>query len=383
VAVSAVILGLAELGWLDGPRAGAATTPAPWPMALHDPSHSATAGVVGPQSGHILWARQLGGNVTPGPVVGPDGTIYLATNAGVLHALNPSTGQDVWTVDGGGALTGETDLSASPLVLPDGSLLWPGPRQTLFEVSASGTVQWSHRFSGQVLSPVLSGSTAYVVTMDGTMAAIRLGGPHPTVAWAIPLGHPSFGSPVVARPDLVVTTADRSLVAVDDHGAHGSIAWRHSLSADVEVSASAGADGRVFVTDNHGTAYSFDRSGRLIWRRRVGSESYSSSSVSPSGLFYVGDNLGNLTVVKAATGAPVRVIHTGRSGLWAAQVIDRRGDVYVGTQGRSIKGYGPGGRELFQIPISGSVDGYPALTANGTLIVGDQAGTVYAVGGPG
>jgi hypothetical protein len=49
----------------------------------------------------------------------------------------------------------------------------------------------------------------------------------------------------------------------------------------------------------------------------------------------------------------------------------------------TIEGYGPGGHLLFQIPISGSVDGYPAFTATGTVILGDQAGTVYAVGGPG
>jgi len=352
-------------------------------MALHDPSHSGTAPVVGPQSGHILWTRQLGGNVTPGPVVGSDGTIYIASNSGVLHALNPSTGQDVWSVNGGAPSTGETDLSISPLVLPDGSVLWPGPRQTLFQVSASGTVLWSHRFSGRILSPVLSGTTAYVVTMQGTMAAIRIGGAKPSVAWSIRLGHPSFGSPVMARPGLVVTTAGRSVVAVDDHGTHGTVAWRHSLGADVEVSASANAAGDIFVTDNKGTAYSFGRSGRLVWSRRVGFESYSSSSVSPAGLLYVGDNHGDLTILKAATGTPVRVIHTGGAGLWAAQIIDQRGDVYVGTQGKSIEGYGPDGHLLFRVPISGSVDGYPALTATGLLIVGDQTGTVYALGGPG
>jgi len=372
----------AGLGLLGGSRAGAAVL-APWPTALHDPSHSATAPVVGPRSGTVLWSRQLGGNITPGPVVGADGTVYVATNAGVLYALDPTTGRDVWTVDGGGPMTGETDLSTSPLVLPDGSLLWPGPRHTLFEVSASGTVQWSHQFSGQVLSPVVSGATAYVVTMNGRMAAIRLDGAHPTVGWSIPLGHPSFGSPVLARPRLVVTTAGRSIVAVEDHGTHGSIAWQRSLNADVEVSPSADAAGDVFVTDNKGTAYSFDRSGRPIWLRRVGSESYSSSSVSPDGLLYVGDNRGDLNIVKAATGASVRVIHTGGAGLWAAEVIDQRGDVYLGTQGKEIEGYGSGGQLMFRIPISGGVDGYPALTGTGTLIVGDEAGTVYAVGGSG
>ncbi len=315
-------------------------------------------------------------------MVGASGTIYLASNAGVLHALDPVTGADLWTVDGGGPATGETDLSTSPLVLPDGSLLWPGPQQTLFEISSDGTVQWTHRFSGQVLSPVLAGSTAFVVTVDGTLSALRLGTGPPTIAWSMALGHPSFGSPALVGSGLVVTTAGSSLVAVRDRGTHGSIAWRHLLGAPIEVSASVDGSGDVFVTDNHGVAYSFSRSGAPRWHRPVGHESYSSSSVTPEGLLYIGDNSGDLNVVRSATGSPVRILHTGDSGLWAAQVLDGRGDVYVGTQGKAIEGYGPSGQQLFRIAVSGAVDSYPALTARGTLIVGDQAGTVYAIGGP-
>ena len=80
-------------------------------------------------------------------------TIYVATNAGVLHALNPTTGADVWTFSGAGPYTGETDLSTSPLVLPQGSILWPGPADTLYELSPAGQLLWSHRFDGMVLSP--------------------------------------------------------------------------------------------------------------------------------------------------------------------------------------------------------------------------------------
>jgi hypothetical protein len=222
-----------------------------------------------------------------------------------------------------------------------------------------------------------------VVTMDGTLSALRLDGAQPTIAWSVRLGHPTFGSPVLAGTGLVVTTSGSSIVAIRDRGTHGSVAWQHRLGAAVEVSASADDKGDVFVTDNQGMAYSFDRSGALRWHRHVGHESYSSSSVTPGGLLYIGDNSGDLNVVRSATGSPVRVLHTGGSGLWAAQVIDGRGDVYVGTQGKAIVGYGPIGKKLFRIPVSGAVDSYPALTAKGTLIVADQAGTVYAIGGPG
>jgi outer membrane protein assembly factor BamB len=83
---------------------------APWPEALHDPAHSAGSAAIGPSTGHLEWSRQLGGSITPGPSIGADGTIYVATNGGVLHALNPSTGADLWTFNGGSAFTGETDL---------------------------------------------------------------------------------------------------------------------------------------------------------------------------------------------------------------------------------------------------------------------------------
>ena len=366
-------------GWVGETRAGASSLPAPWPTALHDARHSATSTAIGPQTGTVLWTRQLEGNVTPGPVVGSDGTIYLASNAGVLHAIDPATGKDLWAVDGGGSATGETDLSTSPLLLPGGSLLWPGPQATLFEISPSGSVQWTHRFSGQVLSPVLSGNTVYVMTMDGTLSALRLGGTDPTVAWSLSLGHTAFGSPALATSGLVVTTVGSSVVAVEDHRDQGAIDWRRSLSAPVEVSASTDGKGDVFVSDNRAEAYSFSKTGHLNWKRAVGHESYSSSSVTSAGLLYIGDNRGNLNVVTSASGSPVRVIHAG-GGLWAAQVIDRKGDVYVGTRAATIVGFGPSGHLLFRIPVGVDIDGYPALTADGTLIVGDQAGTVYAVG---
>ncbi len=126
-----------------------------WPMALHDLRHSGTSPAVGPQSGHVEWSRDLGANITPGPVVGADGTVYVATNAGVLYALDPSTGRTRWTFQGGGPLGGAVDLSVSPLVLPSGSILWPGPRGTLFEISPTGQLLFTHAFGAPLTSPVL------------------------------------------------------------------------------------------------------------------------------------------------------------------------------------------------------------------------------------
>ena len=347
-------------------------------MALHDNRHSGTSAVDGPTSGHVLWTRDLGGNITPGPAVGAGGSIYVATNSGVLYALDPTTGANEWTFNGGAAVGGETDLSTTPLVLPSGDILWPGSGNTLFEVSPTGALLWSHRFSTQPLSPTLSGTRAYVEQMGGTLSAFDVAAATPQLAWSLAVGTTSYGSPVVAPNGTIVTTAGRHVIDVADAGSQAKIVWRYTTAATIEVSASVGADGTIVVSTNDRNVYALHSDGALKWKSEQGTESYSSSSISGSVAYY-GDNSGTLHVVREKNGAPVAT-DRGTKGIWAAQAIDGKGDVYFGTQGKQIYGFGPHGARLFDIAASGPIDSYPALTSSGDLIIGDEAGTLYAIG---
>lgn len=63
------------------PEAAPPVTPAPaasytpWPGFGHDPEHTGSAPVRGPQSGALRWTRKLEGAVVPGPAVAKDGTV--------------------------------------------------------------------------------------------------------------------------------------------------------------------------------------------------------------------------------------------------------------------------------------------------------------------
>ncbi len=119
-------------------------------------------------NGTVRWRRHLAGPVTPGPVLARDGTINVASNAGVLHALDPGTGADRWTVDAGTNATG-FDLSTSALVLPDGTVVWGPPGSPrLLGLSPTGVRLWSVALPGQPTSPTtVDGRRIYVGDTGG------------------------------------------------------------------------------------------------------------------------------------------------------------------------------------------------------------------------
>lgn len=318
--------------------------------------------------------------MTPAPVIGVDGTIYAATNGGVLHALDPATGEDRWTYDGGGHYGG--DLSTGPAVLADGTILWPGPRDTLFALDAGGALRWSLRFGSAVLAPAITadGSIA-VVEMSGTlhMLDIAAGGAHER--WSSDLGASgtSFGSPAIGDDGTIFATAGNRIVALSDDEDHGEILSHFDIGSGTEVSPAVGRDGISIFGTNDDFEYGIDPAGRELWRYPRNSLSYSSPAVTDGGLAYFGDHNGYMNVVDARSGCLVRR-YKGSDEVWTAPAIDAKGDVYFGTKNGHIFGFAFDGAMLFDIAAGGVADSYPALAADGTLIIGSSNGTLYAVG---
>lgn len=326
--------------------------------------------------------------MTPGPAVGSDGTIYAASNAGILHALDPVTGADRWTYDGGGPYG--SDLSTTPAVLGDGVVLWPGPGASLHAVDATagGAPLWRLPLAGFVLSPaVLDDGRVVVADMTGRVVSLRWpGADHrepPLVAWTAELGGPSYGSPAAAS-GAVYATAGPDLVALN--AVSGAVAWRVTTGALIEVSPAVAPDGTIVVASNDPFTYGVAPDGAVRWRHRRGALSFSSPAATASGLVVAGDHRAGLDVVEAASGrllgrfqgqGPRR---PGESvGVWTAPVVDGAHRVYAGTRHGHIYGFTPSGRGMFDLDVGATVDSYPALTADGALIVGVSDGRLLAV----
>lgn len=355
-----------------------------WPGFGRDSVRSGASPAAGPRSGRTRWRRRLEGAVVPGPAIGADGTIYAASNGGVLHALDPRTGRDRWTFDGGGSYG--IDLSTTPLLVPEGLILWPGPQDTLFALDADGRERWRVRFDALVLSPVRGDDgTVYVADMGGGLRALDISRVGVRERWRTRLGDgPSYGSPALGPDGTIYGTSGNDLVAVRADGAER---WRFAAQDLVEVSPAVGPDGTVVLGTNDRYQYGIGPDGRERWRFVRGALTYSSPAVTPAGLAYFGDHRGRLNVLDVRTGTLVaRHVGLGRSptlrsvGIWTAPVIDRDGNVYFGTRPGHVYGFTHTGRRLFDLDTGASVESYPALGLDGSLYIGSENGLLYAIG---
>lgn len=377
------------------PPSGAAPATSPardgataWPAGLHDSAHSNSSTAVGPQTSATIWTRQLGAPVNAGAVVAADGTIYDSADNGILHALNPQTGQDLWTYNGGGQTGNGQDLSTSPALLADGTIVWPGPNGTLDGLSPAGKLLWQQKLAGVVLSPAVApGDKVYVADSAGDVAAFHATAAGATQMWKLNIGSTStsYGSPAVGPDGTVYATGGHDLVAITDGGSKASIKWRFAAGADIEVSASVAPDGNVILGTNDPYEYGITPKGTVAWKYPRKVFSYSTPAATADGLAYFGDNDGYVDVVSAADGKVVgryngtsAALSSNGIGVWTAPLVDAHHDIYFGTASGHIFGMDYAGHKLFDMATGAVVASYPVLTANGTLLIGSNNGTLYA-----
>ena len=345
-------------------------------MLLHNPSHYGAATVAGPQTARVRWRRRLEGAVVPGPVIAR-GEAYVASNAGVLHAVSVSTGRDRWRFDGGGSYG--SDLSTAPLVRDDGVVLWPGPRHRLFALGSDGRLRWTLPGQAYLLTPVLDpvGGVLVVADQSGEISGYRLASDRrrPVRLWSRQLASPSYGNPAVAADGTIYETAGDALFALTRAG---HLLWTVHTPAPIEVSPAIADHGIVVFGSNDRHEYGVDATGHVRWRVPIGNFTYSSPLALPGHRVIFGNHSGQMTLLDSDSGRR-RSRDQVQGLLWTSAAVDGRGDVYFASRRGQIFGFDAAGRRLFDLNAGSTFDGYPALASDGTLLAGSDDGTLCAL----
>ena len=265
------------------------------------------------------------------------------------------------------------------MVLGSGDILWPGPDHRLFALTPAGTLLWSLTARAQVTTPVFDAAAHLLVVADqsGQISGyqLRAGRRAPRRLWSRHLATGSYGSPAVAANGEIYETAGDGLFALTPAG---RLSWNVPTPEPVEVSPAIATNGIVVFGSNDREEWGIDPDGRIRWRERIGNYTYSSPLALPGRRVIYGNHSGQMTLLDSDTGALVRR-DQGSGELWTAAAVDRAGDVYFANRLGSVYGFDARGRRLFQFDAGGKFDSYPALAADGTLLVGDDDGVLYAI----
>jgi len=281
----------------------------PWPIFMHDPSHTGLSPYSGPGGPDLKWRLSVKKNINNSVVIDSDGTIYLSEG---FYALYPN-GSLKWTYDGGHtsvALGGDGTIyygsgmslialdsdgtfkwsfpaseliGSSPAIGIDGSLYFGSTDGSFYAVNPDGTEKWQYTAeSGILSSPAVDKfGNIYFNDLNGSLYSLKMDG---SERWKFTGSVGTRSSPSIGEDNTIYTILGDYLFAVYPDG---SERWQYWIEGGAETTPAIGSDGTIYVGGLKGWLYAIKSDGTLKWKFPAGDWIYSSPAVDAAGTIYV------------------------------------------------------------------------------------------------
>jgi outer membrane protein assembly factor BamB len=298
-------------------------------------------------------------------------TLYLAfasggfqgPSAATLYALKTATGDTLWSLD-----LGATAAMSSPTIGPDGTIYQgTGTAGQLFAFGADGKVRWMAQTGPSLKSAPALGQdgTVYQPSSDGKMYALS---PQGQVKWSF-----EFAAHLGPTPPLPTPTPAPG---------GGSGPFNNSLGSG--ASPTVGQDGTIYIGANNSNLYAVAPDGSIKWlfeAEREVAGIWTTPALSPDGAtIFFGANKGGVYAVKTADGSR-RWQFPVYGSIYASSVLDTRGVLYTGTTVEHLYALdSASGEPVWDIDIHNQVWSAPSIRPDGTLAIADRGGVVQVIG---
>ncbi len=349
---------------------------AQWSMFHGDRRHSGYADVLSPSGDAVAWSHVTSDSIWySSPVVGPDGTIYVANLAGDLMALRDA-GNVRWTLSGLGSFRYST-----PAVASDGTIYIGSSDGRLYAVNPGGTIRWTFTAGSPIkTSPnIATDGTIYFGADNGKLYAVR---PDSTLRWTYQTADTIRSSPAIG-PDgtIFFGSEDFYFYALDPTG---TLRWRAATGNVIKLcSPAVSSAGIVYFGSYDGYLYALTSAGGLKWAKYTG-HVIRSSPVIANNMVYVGVD-SDLVAYNANNGQMRWKYQTGADIYGSPAFTGRDSLVYVGSDDGTLyaihaNGQANDGQKAWDYTVGKPIRSTPAPTGAGNIVLGDLGGKVWAFG---
>lgn len=344
--------------------------------------------------GDLKWSVTTNDTIFGAPAIGPNGTVYVASEDGNVYAYQ-ANGTLLWI------FADSTDwLDSAPTVGPDGNVYvgsWDG---NLYAINGtSGQMVWNFTTGGALIgSPAIGpDGTVYIGSNDSFVYAINLDGSQKWISEAVPSYAAIDSSPILSHfsETLYFGNTDGEFFAVST--STGALLWQFSVSdvhppdssTSVSISGSAALDseGNIYFGCENGYLYSLNPEGELRWSYAASESIRSSPAIDNNETIYFAAQDGYLYAVDSL-GFQVSETFVG-DVFYCSPAVDANGNVLIaGYAGSSTIGaasrfvsVNPNGQIVWEYVIEDYNDASPNIAEDGTFYFAAHNGKLYAFEG--
>ena len=340
-----------------------------WPMFCHDVRHTGRS-PYGPEGNVYVrekWKVPLHDIVTfSSPAIATDGTIYIGTFDGALHAILPN-GTEKWMYK---TPHWNADMS-SPAIDENGTIYVGSQDGHLYAVYPNGTEKWSLAFGDDIYSSpaIADDGTIYIGAYD-IMCAIN---PNGTILWEYTTGYPIKASPAIGDDGTVyVASHDGYIYAF--YPRNGTVKWKIFLVSGISCYSSPAIDDNGTIY--YGTRYelfAINPNGTVKWVRG-------------GGCYYGGPVIGYDGTIYAVGGTYLRAFKNDGTEKWkygiygeeCSPLISKNGLIYV-LGGKTLFVITPEGKKISTLYFGYDITSSPAMDSNGILYIGTWSSYLHAI----
>jgi eukaryotic-like serine/threonine-protein kinase len=231
--------------------------------------------------------------------IGAQGTVYYTDTVGRVHAVNPTTGADIWSVQ-------FNDVGSSAAALtPDGTLY----------VGAVGAQ-----------SPTGPVGDHKLHALDAATGVQK---------WEFEPGNSIYAAPTVGDDGTVYLASwDKKVYALD--GSTGAKKWEFETVSLITGSVALGSNGRIYVGAYERRLYALNaQTGTVQWTFDTAGRILASPVLDREGNLYLGTEDGTFYALNAETGAVKWTLDLGGRIVGSA-AIGADGTLYIGAGNRVI-----------------------------------------------